>query len=226
MHTVIRRPLSFRPIASFTGVEVAPTDRAGAYKMKNSDQKFLEITYLFKIPEGTSYHMNSGYRNFQSIRRREELAICNGKKIKAPSKGQIFMPLYQSQGHEGFYIVKPIAPFWINLSRRVRRIKVHDKLDWLVGVKKVEKSPLTYRVDTQITFIWAIDVFHLLGYTNIRKDGPFLFMTQIEDEVNPPSPEKAIKYFASRSYLRNEIKEIESEWTIPLSTKKQIQNRW
>ena len=42
-------------------------------------------------------------------------------------------------------------------------------------------------------------------------------MSQREDEIHPPLSTEALRYFAERRYLRNEIKEIESEWTIPFS---------
>jgi len=197
-------------------------EKFNAFTIPNPDEAFSEISYMYKIPENAHFTMNSGYLNFQPIKKNEVLAVRDGKEVKAPKSGRIFTPLYQEHGKEGFFIIKHIAPVWIRFSRKLRQIRHHDKLHWLVGVKKVAKSPLTYRVDTQVTFLWAIDVFHLFGYIKIRSDGPFLFMSQREDEINPPSSDEALSYFTERRYLRNEIKEIESEWTIPFSGVKSI----
>ena len=180
---------------------------------------FYEITYLHSFQTVEDFTMNTGFRNFQQIGKGDELAVCNGEKIKAPQKGLIFMPKYQKQGNEGFYIVNPIPQFWINQSAKLRKVNVHNRLHWMAGVKKVAENPLTYRVDEQVTFIWALQIFHLLGYTVIRRDGCYLFMAQRENEIAPPSQEDALKYFTERSYMREEIKAIVSDWRIPFTGK-------
>jgi succinylglutamate desuccinylase len=36
------------------------------------------------------------------------LAIQNGKEIKSQWNARIFMPLYQAQGNDGFFVIKEV----------------------------------------------------------------------------------------------------------------------
>jgi hypothetical protein len=192
-------------------------NKMSSFKPKSDNEEFYEIRDLFSFSSGAEFVMNPGYVNFQPVKAKEILATFKGKSVKTLQRGLVFMPTYQEQANEGFYIIKSIAPIWIKLSAKLRKIKHHDKLHWLVGVKKVAKNPLTYRIDQQITFIWSLQIFHLLGYTIIRKDGYYLYMAQREDEITPPSQNVALNYFIERSYLRKEIMEMVNEWRIPFA---------
>jgi hypothetical protein len=193
-----------------------------AYAVTNKDEHYFEIIYSHKIKKNTEFEMNAGHLNFETIKKKEVLAHSSGKPIKATHSGQIFMPLYQKRGGEGFYIISPIAVFWINFSRKFRLFKYHDKLDWLLGVKKISNDPLTFRIDEQITFAWGVEIFHLLGYIKVRQEGPFLYMTRRENARNPATGEEAVEIFANRSYLRADLKNIKSDWKVPFSQKLEI----
>ena len=72
------------------------------------DQKTFEIVYRHEIEEGDSFKMEPGYKNFQKIEKGELLAISNGEEIKSKWDAYIFMPLYQSQGNDGFFVIKAV----------------------------------------------------------------------------------------------------------------------
>jgi succinylglutamate desuccinylase len=48
------------------------------------------------------------YKNLQSIKKGEKLATDNKGDIKASEDCLILMPLYQAQGHDGFFLVKEV----------------------------------------------------------------------------------------------------------------------
>lgn len=48
------------------------------------------------------------YKNFQEVRAGEILAYDKRGAIRAPEDGCILMPLYQKQGSDGFFLIKPI----------------------------------------------------------------------------------------------------------------------
>lgn len=192
-------------------------NKLNRFAPEDKEHEFFEITYSHKIKAGVEFTMSPGYDNFQNINKNEVVAIEDGEAVKLPHGGQIFLPLYQDQGAEGFYIVKPIASFWIRFSRKFRLFRYHHKLHWLAGVKKINSDPLIFRIDLHVTFVWAEEIFHLLGYLNVRQDGRFLYMTRREDERIPPTVEEAIKQFTTKSYLRSELKKIKSDWRIPFS---------
>lgn len=56
-----------------------------------------------------SFKMLPNFVNFQSIKKGQPVATYNDKQITCPHSGHIFMPLYQSQGLDGFFIVERIA---------------------------------------------------------------------------------------------------------------------
>ncbi len=64
------------------------------------------LLYKHDIVEGDGFVMRPGYKNFQSITEGEHLADDHNGTIYARCSGLILMPLYQSQGSEGFYIVE------------------------------------------------------------------------------------------------------------------------
>lgn len=66
----------------------------------------VEVVYKFHIEDNHGWEMKPGYQNFQAITNGEVLATYEGKEVIAPCDGMILMPLYQAQGHDGFFIVK------------------------------------------------------------------------------------------------------------------------
>ena len=60
------------------------------------------------VDEDDGFKMNPGYKNFQLIKKGEELARDKYGPILAPKDGMIFMPLYQDSGNDGFFIVEEI----------------------------------------------------------------------------------------------------------------------
>jgi succinylglutamate desuccinylase len=53
--------------------------------------------------------MRPGYANFQPIRRGEHLADDASGPVLAPEDGLILMPLYQSLGTDGFFLVQEVS---------------------------------------------------------------------------------------------------------------------
>jgi succinylglutamate desuccinylase len=76
------------------------------FTKKNApDQKTFKILYRHEIKSGDSFKMEPGYGNFQKIKKGELLATNNGEEIKSEWDAYIFMPLYQSQGNDGFFVI-------------------------------------------------------------------------------------------------------------------------
>jgi succinylglutamate desuccinylase len=67
--------------------------------------KLTYITHVQHITNGERFKMRPGYLNFQFINKGEHLADNEKGPILAPSNGHILMPLYQTQGVDGFFIV-------------------------------------------------------------------------------------------------------------------------
>ncbi len=70
------------------------------------DQKTFEIIYRHEIKSDDDFKMISGFENFQKISKGELLAHSNGEEVKSTWDARIFMPLYQGQGNDGFFVIE------------------------------------------------------------------------------------------------------------------------
>ncbi|MEX2591238.1 MAG: succinylglutamate desuccinylase/aspartoacylase family protein [Anditalea sp.] len=66
----------------------------------------FEVIYKYDIQEKEFFQMKPGYVNFQKISKGEILATSDGRNIVSEWDGRIFMPLYQSEGKDGFFVVQ------------------------------------------------------------------------------------------------------------------------
>lgn len=65
--------------------------------------------YRHEIVKGSGFHMLPGFHNFQPIKKGQQLAVDNQGPIFALEDGLIFLPLYQSSGDDGFFLVEEIT---------------------------------------------------------------------------------------------------------------------
>lgn len=128
------------------------------------ERSIYEIRERFGVENAELFEMESGYKSFDLIYKGQKLATYNGKQINASEGGKIFMPLYQKQGDDGFFIIRRISPFWLNLSSILRRIRFESVLILLPGVKRDPQNDKTLIIDRRIARFMSVQLFHLLGY--------------------------------------------------------------
>lgn len=68
--------------------------------------RVTRLIHAHHVMPGDTFKMRPGYVNFQPIRENEYLADNIRGPILAPCDSLILMPLYQSQGSDGFFLVK------------------------------------------------------------------------------------------------------------------------
>lgn len=66
----------------------------------------FKVVEHYKIRADEDFEMKPGYVNFQEISEGEVLATNQRKTIRSSYDGRILMPLYQSQGDDGYFILK------------------------------------------------------------------------------------------------------------------------
>ncbi|MEX0313228.1 MAG: succinylglutamate desuccinylase/aspartoacylase family protein [Allomuricauda sp.] len=130
----------------------------------NSLPIFYEIYYQYLIDSGVDFKMLPGFENFQRFPKGTEIAQRNGEVIETDGEKQIFMPLYQDQGNEGFYFIRPIPKVLLWLSKGFRRFKVDHLLVKLPGIAWKSKTKGTMIVNQKVARFMAKSFFHLLGY--------------------------------------------------------------
>ncbi|SHG82673.1 succinylglutamate desuccinylase/aspartoacylase family protein [Winogradskyella jejuensis] len=149
------------------------------YKLKKaSDSKtdIYEVIYKYHIQEQEIFKMKADFKSFQSIKKGVLLATSNNKPIYAPSSNELFMPLYQESGNDGFFIIKRIPHFFLKLSSILRHLRADSLLTLLPGIKWHNKSQGVLRANLKVTRFMAKSIFHLFGYRNKQEDETHLLL--------------------------------------------------
>lgn len=69
--------------------------------------RVLELRHRHPLGAGDGFRMRPGYENLQLVQKGELLAQDHRGEIRAAETGRILMPLYQDQGSDGFFLVRP-----------------------------------------------------------------------------------------------------------------------
>ena len=125
--------------------------------------------------------MLKGYSNFGKIKKGTRLAFSNGESVESSEKGLIFMPLYQKQGDDGFFIIRKVSMFWMGLSILLRKLQLHFLLSILPGV--VQEGTYSLKVNPRIDLFFGNQIFHLLGYRKKIRKGEFWYYTRRDRKI-------------------------------------------
>lgn len=71
--------------------------------------KVAQLIMCHRIQPGDEFKMMPDYKNFQEVERGELLAYDQNGPIRAEADGRILMPLYQEQGDDGFFLIRPVT---------------------------------------------------------------------------------------------------------------------
>jgi predicted deacylase len=146
----------------------------------------LEIRYRHGIEPESLFVMEPGWANFQRVRRGEALARDRQGPVRAPAGGRILMPLYQPQGEDGFFLVREFHPFWLNLSRILRRARVDRIVHWFPGIRKDLERPDVLVVNRRVARWYALQLLHLLGFRRHHEDGAHLVVLRRPRPIRAP----------------------------------------
>ena len=133
------------------------------------DPHVLEIRHRHPVKEGDRFTMRPGFANFQPVRKGDHLADDKKGFIHAPRSGRIFMPLYQPQGEDGFFIAKRMSKPFLTASTAARALALHRLANALPGVSRRHPPPGSppidaFSVSPRIARLARRQIFALLGY--------------------------------------------------------------
>jgi len=74
------------------------------------------------------------------------------------------MPLYQTQGDDGFFIARPVRGFWLALSAMLRYLRAGRIAHWLPGVSLLPGEPHALVVNRRVARWSSLPILHLLGF--------------------------------------------------------------
>ncbi|NVK53425.1 MAG: succinylglutamate desuccinylase/aspartoacylase family protein [Flavobacteriaceae bacterium] len=150
----------------------------------NDVQDFYEIKYKYQIGKQERFAMLDGFTNFETITKHQKLAISNGSIVGSPMEGKIFMPLYQQQGDDGFFIITRIPRFWLYLSILVRTLKLYHVLRILPGIKQDNRDTYTLIVNPKTARFLTTQIFHLFGFRKKSIQNNRWYFTRRDRKIN------------------------------------------
>lgn len=132
----------------------------------NNNRTFYEIIYRHSITPSDEFTMITGFNSFEKIAKDQVIANEKQGEVRTPRAGRIFMPLYQEQGEDGFFLIKKIPSFALILSSFLRGTHMDSLLTLLPGITWENKKKGILLVNANTARFFAKQFFHLLGYRN------------------------------------------------------------
>ena len=144
--------------------------------------RVLEVRHRHPVHPMDGFQMKPGFRNLDRVERGALLAADARGEVRAPESGRVLMPLYQRQGEDGFFLSRPVAPFWLRASARLRRWRADRWLTALPGVRRDAEDRDRFLVDPRVARFQTNNLFHLLGYRRVRDRGDRLVFSRRRPE--------------------------------------------
>lgn len=152
-------------------------------QLRNSaknNRTFYEIIYRHSITPKDGFTMFPGFNSFDKIARNQVIAKEKQGEIRTPRSARIFMPLYQKQGEDGFFLIKKIPSLALKFSAFLRGIRLDSLLTILPGITWKSKKEGILLVNVNTARFFTKPFFHLLGYRNRMLDKERILMTNRE----------------------------------------------
>lgn len=169
------------------GTAAAPGDRRARLARRSEGlPRVVDVRYRHVVSGQDAFRMHAGFRNFDLIRAGDELGTDRSGPVRAAFAGRLFLPLYQEQGDDGFFIVRRLAPVWLTISRLLRVAGAGRIAPWLPGV-----GPHPSRTDAVVVARWArnrfvVGLLHLLGFTARGESGGAVMVRRQEGPARQP----------------------------------------
>jgi succinylglutamate desuccinylase len=144
--------------------------------------RVTEVRHRHAIVPDDEFRMERGFASFQPVAAGQVLGHDRRGEVRARESGRVLMPLYQPQGDDGFFLIRRVRPFWLRLSRRMRRLGLDRLVHWLPGVRRDPARPGAYLVDRRVARWFALEIFHLLGYRRHGRVGRRLSVSRRADD--------------------------------------------
>lgn len=149
-------------------------------KAARGDRKFYEITFrLYLNPEDT-FEMIGGFKSFQKVNKGTALATYNGDIICLKKNSILFMPLYQKQGEDGYFLIRVIPRWAMVLSEGLRGLHIDGLLVLLPGVRRHPAQHSKLEINLKWVPFISKQFFHLLGYRHRFRGHDRLILTNRE----------------------------------------------
>jgi succinylglutamate desuccinylase len=147
----------------------------------------VEVRFRHAITAGDGFRMEPNFRSFDPVYRGQAVASDRRGPIRTPEGGLLLLPLYQGQGDDGFFIARAVRPFWLRLSALLRRLRLARTMRLLPGVRRHPLMGDVFIVNTRVARFYPLEIFHLLGFRKLRKEGDELTLSRRRYDLDPPA---------------------------------------
>jgi predicted deacylase len=131
----------------------------------------MEVLSRHAVTPEHEFRMEPGFANIARTRAGQLLAHDRRGEIRAARDGLLFMPLYQGQGQDGFFLGREVAHWRMEVSHWMRRLRLDVLLPLLPGVRRDQRKVDVLHIDTRIAHLYPLEVFHLFGFRKVRQQG-------------------------------------------------------
>jgi len=138
-------------------------------------ENIYEITYRHEIKKNDDFKMNPGFLNFQPLNKGINVAISNGEEVLSPRKGRMFMPLYQSQGSDGYFVVRKTPFTFLVISKILRKIRFDKLVAFFPGIRWANKKQKTLIIKRSVARFFTKEFLHLMGYRSRQIDDKYMY---------------------------------------------------
>ena len=157
-------------------------------------EQFYEIIHRHQVQRREAFKLNPGYRNFQQVPSGTLLGYDGDQAMVLDQKGQLFMPLYQGQGEDGYFLIRSVPAFFLGLSKILRKLRVDKVFPLLPGVHWMTEDKSKLRIDLKIARFFTTEVLHLFGYRKKERSAEELIVTNREAASKHDAYKKATWY--------------------------------
>ncbi|MGI9548311.1 MAG: succinylglutamate desuccinylase/aspartoacylase family protein [Flavobacteriaceae bacterium] len=149
-------------------------------KAAGGNSTFYEVTHRHRITNKDQFNMLPGFRSFDTIKEGTKLASHNGEQLSTEKKSIVFMPLYQEQGEEGFFLIRKIPKWVLKLSAGMRKLRMDALLTLLPGISWASPEKDRLMINLKVARFLSKPLFHLLGYRSRTVDKTHILMSNRE----------------------------------------------
>lgn len=144
------------------------------------NRHFYEIIHRHAIRSTDRFEMYPGFSSFERVAKGTPLARHQGEELVAKKQQIVFMPLYQKQGDEGYFLIRKIPEWALRISAILRKIKAENLLLLLPGISRDPVSSEKLVVNLRTARFMSKRFFHLLGYRHRMVDKNHMILNNRE----------------------------------------------
>ncbi|MDX1627319.1 MAG: succinylglutamate desuccinylase/aspartoacylase family protein [Fulvivirga sp.] len=152
-------------------------------------RQIFDLVYRHAISEEDGFKMRPGYTTFDEIEKGEHIADDKNGPVKAQESGYIFMPLYQKQGDDGYFIVQKKSEEWLKLSEELRKARDDEYLKSRPGVSLHPDDDHTLIIEPK-AYEEIRDRLHMMGFRRWMKRNGKIIITRREYDTESPDLKK------------------------------------